>query len=234
MKRLIILLALFFSFSNAQSQETMDDNGMVVFVGRLLTFEHDDDACTFNSGRRNMNGAEVTEIGFPGKIYDLCVYGGVMEARYEVLEVLYGQVSNHNVTFKAVDNLGFYDFADYQHALLFVSDASTTPHLEQYQGFAVHRTIDNRWATCGNPYDMRYLEPDELRNLTDLEFVHGFDIVGDQSERVINRRYDKRFFTIEDGQIKCTKGVLVEDMYDLVRLDVLRKRNIYLPELGAR
>jgi hypothetical protein len=105
-----------------------------------------------------------TLFAFVGeKIYvkELPVTEGSMdaafEARYRVIQSVYGYYREDTITFTGYDHYGEPAFANYKHALLFVSEGEHGWYHEKYQFFDVYLTPGGRWA--GTYHKIGY--PDE-------------------------------------------------------------------------
>lgn len=195
---------------------------VVAFVGRLISIKEVPNDCP------------KPEASDESPALDrICSMDALFEARYEVLYFLSGSIGTKEISFSVADHYGFPRFADYMNALLFVSIDPSGNWLEKYQGYPVHRTTSNAWASCGNPYDERV--GDSPRHLQSLSFVNDLGIVGEFSMDGITKRFfDERYISVAGGRIKCHTGVLVSDLYEIVRTGVMAARGIQIPELGAR
>ena len=217
-----ILLALIASVLALPSVALAEpEQDVVAFVGRLISIEEVPAKCP-----------EPEETGEASALQPICSMDSLFEARYEVLNVLSGSVSTRELSFKIADHYGFPSFADFQNALLFVNVGQNENWLEKYQGYPVHRTTSDNWASCGNPYDERVGDPP--RHLQPLSFESDLGVVGEFSEHGITKRFfDTSYLSVSRGRIKCHTGVLASDLYELVRTGVMDARGIHLPQLGA-
>jgi hypothetical protein len=197
---------------------------IVAFVGRLISIKEQPEQCPKTKlPKETSSGLE-----------SICIqFDALYEAKYEVMDVLSGAIDSREVSFNIADHYGFPQFADYQNALLFVSVGADDNWLEKYQGYAVHRTASGSWASCGNPYDERI--GDNPRHLQSILFAGDLGVIGDFSrEGIAKRFFDVKYISISDGRISCHTGVLVTDLYEMVRTGVLSARGIQLPALEAR
>lgn len=192
-------------------------------VGRLVSIRELPDPCAVGEDPSKDDAEEE----------DLCIaFDSLYEARYEVLQTLDGKAPAREISIQIADHYGFPHFAWYQYALLFVGTGPNGTWLEKYQGYPVHRTADGGWAACGNPYDDRGGDPP--RHLRPISFANDLGIVGDFSQAGIDARFfDARYLSITDGRIRCHTGVLVSDLYEMVRTGVMAARGIELPPLKA-
>jgi hypothetical protein len=129
------------------------------------------------------------------------------EARYRILQLVFGKYEESEITFTAYDHYGYPKFAHYDTALLFVSRYQGTLYHEKYQFFDVYPTKDGRWATCGDPH--KY-EPEMHRGkLEPVEIQFAEDVSNETA----------------GGQ--CNKGNYVEDLFQVKKDGVLKARGLF-------
>jgi len=206
------------------AQATEPQPRVVAFVGKLISINELPDQCPDTDKPKES----------PKTLQSICIQmNSLYEAQYEVIEILNGDFRSKEITFKIADHNGFPDFADYQHALLFVDVGPTQNWLEKYQGYAVHPTSTNSWASCGNPYYGSDKEtPPKLRPIS---FANDFGSVGEFSKEGIARRfYDSKEIVVDGDRITCRNGIYASDLYETVRTGVLSARGILLPALDLR
>lgn len=150
------------------------------------------------------------------------------EAKYQVVDVLSGVAGGPEISFRIADHYGFPRFAHYRNALLFVARESDGNYLEKYQGYAVHRTTNGSWATCGDAYSA----DERPHGLRTIAFAEDLGIAGDFSEEGIKERFpDTKYLDVSNGRIRCRLGIPVTDLYERVRTGVLAARGLQLPPL---
>lgn len=194
---------------------------VTAFIGKLVSIKELLNQCP-DTDESKESGQELESV---------CIqFDALYEARYEVVEILSGELRSKEIAFYIADHYGFPRFTDYQYALLFVAVGPAENWLEKYQGYAVHRTSTDSWASCGNPYDER--SGDSPRGLRPISFAGDFGIVGEFSSDGIARRFfDSKEMVVDGGRITCRNGVYAADLYDMVRTGVMSARGIQLPPL---
>ena len=157
-----------------------------------------------------------------------CIYlAARYEAKYAVVDALSGSAGGPEMVFRIADHYGFPRFANYRHALLFVTHDPDGDYLQE--GYAVHRTKNGSWATCGDPYNEFLGDP--AQGLRSIDFADDLGIVGDFSEEGIKERFpDAKYLDISNGHIRCRRGVPVTDLYERVRTGATR--GLQLPPLN--
>ena len=224
MKRALFVLALTIMMLASIAAAAESEPRLVAFIGKLVSIKELPDRCP-DTDKPKKSAQDLESI---------CIqFDALYEARYEVVEILSGEVRSKWITFNIADHYGFPRFADYQYALLFVDVGPAENWLEKYQGYAVHRTSTDSWASCGNPYDER--SGDVPRGLRPISFAGDFGIVGEFSSDGIARRFlDSKEMVVDGGRITCRNGVYAADLYDMVRSGVMSARGIQLPPLDVR
>lgn len=153
----------------------------------------------------------------------------LFNARYRVVQSIAGADEGETLEFGVADHYGFPPFARFRYALLFVA-MGDAPWLHKYQAIPMHRTADKQWASCG---DIRF-DPDgpPSPELKALRFPRP---IARESELPTRMRASYEAGTlphlhITRGQVWCSEGILIEDVYRMVRDGVMRAREVPLPE----
>jgi hypothetical protein len=151
------------------------------------------------------------------------------KARYQVLQVVYGQYSASDIEFIAFDHYGRAAFAKYDTALLYVVLRRSwllQPHYfhEKYQYQPVYATEDGRWAGCGDPYKLD--EPLGERIHPQSMAYKPIDISGTPIA-TLEEQYPKALFDYRKDAVVCRKGVFLEDLFKIKREGILRVRGIF-------
>ncbi|MCH2091812.1 MAG: hypothetical protein MK141_09610 [Pseudoxanthomonas sp.] len=191
----------------------------LVFVGELVSMEPMPDPCE----------EERKRTGTPGCIFMDDLY----RARYRVVQPVAGTTANTEVTFQVADHYGFPAFANTPHALLFVAVTDDGNWLHKYQGVPMHRTTNGQWAACG---EVDYRGVDEAlshraKPLTFAEPVARRDAVPREAWKRMQSWWKERpdTYRIKDGQVRCLKGIPVQEAYEIVRQGVMKAREVPLP-----
>jgi hypothetical protein len=186
--------------SGALDERTTAHSDHLAFVGRIVGIEE-------------MGGFDC----------DGCIsFDQVFVARYEVLQTLRGHAPDSPISFHVFDHGSFPDFAETRTALMFLHRDVDHWVLDRYQGFAVDRTSDGRWATCRAEPDADDLEamasgdaprlpaPEAIEFAADVVF----DDVSRWSPDEVAERYPSPTYAVHDGRVTCTRGTYVEDFVD--------------------
>lgn len=188
---------------------------ILAVVGRLISIKRLPNPCE----RKN------------GSTEPACIMlDGLYEAKYEILSVLSGTTHGPEISFRIADHYGFPRFAHYRDALLFVTIGTDGNVLQKYQGYAMHRTTNDSWATCGDPYNEFFGDPEQ--GVLPIDFADDLGIVGDFSEEGIRERFpEAKHLDLSGGHIRCRRGIPVPDLYEKVRSGVMAARGIAIPAL---
>lgn len=187
-----------------------------VFVGERLSIEETPDPCQ----------AAFRETG----TLTCLNLDSLYRARYRVSQPVVGTPGDQEVSFGVADHYGFPPFARFRHALLFVAMHEDGPWLHKYQAIPVHLTIDGQWASCGDV--VRAPDGTSSAQLKPLRFAQEIAEVSDLSEPMLEsyRAGQRPEWRIERGKVWCSQGVLLEDLYAIVRDGVMQARGVPLPE----
>lgn len=188
---------------------------ILAVVGRLISIKQLPNPCERKDG-----SAES----------DCFMLDGLYEAKYEIQSVLSGTTHGPEISFRIADHYGFPRFAHYRDALLFVTIGSDGNFLQKYQGYAVHRTSSGSWATCGDPYNEDFGDPEQ--GVRPIDFADDLGVVGDFSEEGIRERFpEAKHLDLSNGRIRCRRGIPLPDLYEKVRSGVMAARGIAIPAL---
>lgn len=219
MNAMQLVLALLLLISSANSQAGQGDNGLFVFVGRLIEInELKDEPC----GEPESDDGEER----------ICIsMDSGFRATYEILDQFYGKYDSAQITFDAYDHYGKPAFSRFKHALMFVHVTDDGIYHAKYQFYDVYRTIEGRWATCGDSF-ARYEEPEELEQIvfSKLNFPEDlvFADVGRFSPSYVAMEFPAEFYDIRSNKAFCKKGVYVEHLVDFKEQTVLKARGLVL------
>lgn len=165
------------------------------------------------------------------------------QARYDIVEIIYGDFTSSSIDLVAYDHYGEPRFSEKEGAvLLFVHDGPTGRVHSKYNYYEVHPTTDGDWAACGNAYvqndtDRRQKEPLEAISFLDpvevdvpslfatLEnFLDADEVVSDaeaaelqaefNSENAeVDGLYQAPIWKREGSKATCQMGTRVADLF---------------------
>jgi hypothetical protein len=150
------------------------------------------------------------------------------QAKYKILENIYGGYSKDTITFMAFDHYGKPPFLDYKYVMLFVSEHCGQLIHEKYQYFDVYPTADGRWARPGDPYRFDTKQP-KLFKVQKLKFKEhlSFDI-SNEYESVIAEKYPKPYFKITRNKAYPLTGVYSDALFSIKKDGLLKARGYNL------
>lgn len=217
---LIGMLALFGAVLPAVA-EPADERAVetLVFVGELISMEPMANPCDEENKRTGTLSCIIMD-----ELY---------RARYRVVQPVAGTTANKEVTLQVADHYGFPAFANTPHALLFVAVTDDGNWLHKYQGIPMHRTTDGQWAACGE-VDYRNVDnalSHRAKPLTFAEPIARRDAVSREAWKRMQSWWKERpdTYRIKDGQVRCLKGIPVQEAYEIVRQGVMKARGVPLP-----
>lgn len=217
-----LLVAAAFDLSATDAMEDERTVDTVVFVGERISIEPMADPCE----------VEAKQTGQVRCIAMDALY----RATYRVVQPVVGQ-PGAEVTFELADHHGFPHFALSSHALLFVAIDKDRNWLHKYQGYPMLRSVDGRWAACGE-FIHPGVDNSLLHRVTPLVFAVPVATKSafpkEEWEYLLPRWSAQRdTYRIEDDQVHCLRGVPVETVYEIVRQGVMAAREVPLPPLPA-
>jgi len=149
-------------------------------------------------------------------------------ARYRIVQPIVGTPAGDTLEFRVADHYGYPPFARFEHALLFVA-MDAPPYLHKYQAVPVHRTVDGQWAACGDiRTDPDASESPEVRPLGFSQPIARWADLPELTQQSY-RDGDKPHWRVSRGEVRCTAGIPVEDVYRMVLGSGMRTRGASLP-----
>jgi hypothetical protein len=151
-------------------------------------------------------------------------FNEVFHARYQVLQVIYGDYPDAAIEFEAEDHYGFPKFAEYETALLYVVRLDGKYYHEQYLFDDVYPTTDGRWAGCGDPYRS---EPDDEPKVLTPHVTNYLPVVlpwKTFDPAKTRKLYPGKDFTRRNNVLKCRRGVYSEELFEIRRHGALATR----------
>jgi hypothetical protein len=201
--------------------ETADERTVetLVFVGELISMEPMPDPCEEERKRTGTLG---------------CIFmDDLYRARYRVVRPVAGTTAKTEVTFQVADHYGFPAFANTPHALLFVDVTDDGNWLHKYQGVPMHLTTDGQWAACG---EVDYRGVDEALSHRAKPMTFAQPIA--RRDAVPREAWDRMLpwwkkhgdtYRITGGEVRCLRGIPVQEAYEIVRQGVMKAREVPLP-----
>lgn len=203
-------------------------------------------ACTYNDGKhrplipKNKNSAAEmanTLFAFVGKKIAVTPkpspddsFDAVFEARYQVLQKVYGDYQGDTITFAVYDHYGTPAFERYDHALLFVSKGSNGWYHEKYQYFDVYLTADGNWAS---PYKERaYADTNQRGAVKPVPIVFPSQATYLLNEKTweegeVEYWFPAPYYRIEKDKAIPLYGNYVHDLFRLKKETVLTARGLF-------
>jgi hypothetical protein len=170
------------------------------FVGAPISVEQDGYVCTTST---------VDTAGNEDCLYADSVYQG----RYRVVETLVGPLPAGEVKVRMAGHGGIPDDVHQPFVLLLVAERPDGLRMLRYQAHAVQRTVDGRWAACGDP-----LAGEDGSRASELRFPPGteFGPSGRANDPYfIERRIrgaEPGDYEVRDGKLLCRRGIYIDEI----------------------
>lgn len=150
------------------------------------------------------------------------------DAKYRILEPIYGDFQGNVIEFRAFDHYGFPPFGKFQNVLLFVSKEKGKLYHEKYVFHDVYRTSNGKWASCGDPYlrageyHRKSFTPKPLDFATAVVFDRS-DLSDEQFQKIFTPPY----FDVQGKKATCKMGAYVDELFAIERDGVLKARGLF-------
>jgi hypothetical protein len=152
------------------------------------------------------------------------------QARYEVLDVVFGGYSAQHIEFTAFDHYGYPAFARHENALLYLSRHEGSYYHQKYLFQEVYRTDDGRWAGCGDPYrDMPLVHRHGVRPQPILFSPPVSFAISGLTESEVSARYPATYFRREGDRVRCAFGNYPDELFRVMAEGVLSARGVLQP-----
>lgn len=219
-KALAVLLAGVLCCPAATAADGQEAVETFVFVGERVSIEEAPDPCAETFRKTG----ELTCINMDS----------LYKTRYRVLQRIAGAYGGSDIEFMVADHYGIPPFARFRNALLFVALADDGPWLHKYQAIPLHLTVDGQWASCGDIGRQPHGKPSP--HLKTLRFQREIAEEADLTPYMLESygAGERPEWRIERGKVWCSQGILLEDVYGIVRNGVMRARGVPLPDWPGR
>lgn len=180
---------------------TPSEGDLIIFVGKKI---------------------EVSEVSHrqPGSL------DNEFRAKYEILDLVYGNYKAPMIEFAAYDHYGYPQFANYDMVMLYVSKVNFFRLVhEKYQFHDVYRTSDGRWAGCGDPY--RRESKDYRGRFTAQKIKYEPLDVSQLEAEEIEQLYPPALFEYRNNTVVCKEGAFIDVLFQVKRQGVLKARDIF-------
>jgi hypothetical protein len=176
-------------------------------------------------------GEKISVTPFDPKVPEgTIIMDNAFQARYKVIQSVFGAYDNDTIEFEVYDHYGEPPFSKFAFALLYVSRRKDGKlYHEKYMYSDVYRTVDGRWA---GPYESQDYNHDFNKNTTvkpePILFKEpvSFDITQLDKE-IIQEYYPEPYFKIRDGRAYVEMGNYIEDLFKLKRDGFLKARGLF-------
>jgi hypothetical protein len=166
---------------------------------------------------------EVTQVP-PSR--DEIILDQIYDARFEVLQVVYGEYDGSEITFRAADHWGAPEFSRYQHGLLYVSRTPERWWHEKYLFHPLFRNDRGDWAGCGGDLarSARWYRLGEVA-ATPMRFApEALVFLREPRLAFVEADFPPMHYERRGEQAACKTGASLEKLFDVDRRGILWKR----------
>jgi hypothetical protein len=150
-------------------------------------------------------------------------------ARYEIIENLYGDYQNDTMKFVAYEHGGNGDasFAEYENAILYVAEYCGKLIKLRYLDNEVYKAKNGKWATPFKKLNYRKLDSVKIKQPEIIEFeknlIYKFDRRADSIW--LERKYPKPYYQIKGA--KAIYGYYANDILEVMKKTILKSKGFF-------
>jgi hypothetical protein len=186
---------------------------LYVFIGKKLNVNYGgiDNYCSVNSTRISMSTK--------------------YNARYKIIENLYGDYQNDTMKFVAYEHggNGKASFAEYEYVILYVAEYCGKLIKLRYQDNNVYKTKNGKWAT---PYKkLNYSKQDSAKikqpEIIEFEKDLVFKFSRGTDSLWIERKYPKPYYEIKGVKARVIYGYYANDILEIMKKTILKSKGFF-------
>jgi len=172
-------------------------------------------------------GEKISVTAIPHKPGD---FDNGVDAKYKILQPVYGNYNKSVIEFKAYDHYGTPEFTKYKTVLLFVTEYEGKFYQEKYMFDPLAMTKDGRWA---GPYSSEFDHPYNKYTTVKpvkVDFVeeisYPIKVTDDEGKENIFKYKDPYFKTVGNKAV-AVYGNYIPELFKLRRDGVLTARDLF-------
>lgn len=167
---------------------------------------------------------KVNEYVEQKKYCDIISMDSKFEAKYEIIESIYGDYPNKIIEFEGYEHgVMSKSFYDYKYVLLYVGDyCGTLTHIK-YQYDPLYKTKDGKWASPYNYYEYRRLK--DKNNITPekIAFKKNLKFKIPQNAYYKDSIFKEPYYEIKNNNAIAKYGNYPKELFELKKLTALKE-----------
>lgn len=162
----------------------------------------------------------------PGTTNDNISLDLAFNAKYKIIENIYGNLNLDTIEFIAYDHDGIPKFSKYKTVLLYITKVQDKYFHSKYLYSAVYKTNDNKWAGLYFPIDKNSAyQINNIAYLKKMEFDPKVTIdLTEYSSAYIEQYFPEPYFKITGNKAEAIYGIYAEDIFNLNKNGILKTR----------
>ncbi len=152
-------------------------------------------------------------------------------ARYKIIENLYGDYQNDTMKFVAYEHggNGKASFDEYEYVILYVAEYCGKLLKLKYLDNAVYKTKNGKWATPYKKLKYNKLDSAKIKQPEIIEFEN--DLIfkfGRQADSLwLKRKYPKPYYQIKGVKARAIYGYYVNDILEIMKKTILKSKGFF-------
>lgn len=151
------------------------------------------------------------------------------DAKYKIIENLYGDYMNDTIDFVAYDHYGKPGFSEYDNVILYVAEYCGELYHVKYQYNNVYKTKDGKWASPYQGFDYEKLDSLNIKKPVKIEFDKEvtFEFGKGTDTLWFQRRFPKPYYETNGFKAKAVYGNYAIDIFEIMKKTILKTRGYF-------
>lgn len=151
------------------------------------------------------------------------------DAKYRVIENLYGDYKNDTINFVAFDHYGKPRFSEFDHVILYVAEYCGSLYHVKYQYNDVYKTKYGKWASPYQGFDYEKLDSLNIKKPIKIDFEKDvtFEFGKGTDTLWLQKRFPKPYFETNGFKAKAVYGNYAIDIFEIKKKTTLKKRGYF-------
>ncbi|MEP6749772.1 MAG: hypothetical protein ABJB86_18685 [Bacteroidota bacterium] len=152
----------------------------------------------------------------------------ILTAKYKVIQNVFGNYKKDTIKFELSFHCGAGLFLKFKNVLLFVSNYNGRLYLEKYQYYDVYKTIDDKWASPGDPskFDDNHTGSFKPHHIEFIDTV-SYDIRQLDNGCLMKKPFPEPYFKLEGNKAIALMGAYIDELFIIKKEGVLKKRGFF-------
>ncbi|WP_281777934.1 hypothetical protein [Croceibacter atlanticus] len=151
------------------------------------------------------------------------------DAKYKIVENLYGNFMNDTINYVAYDHYGKPGFSEYDNVILYVAEYCGELYHVKYQYNNVYKTKNGKWASPYQGFDYKKLDSLNIKRPIKMEFEKEVTFeYGKHTDTLwFEKRFPKPFYKTNGFKAKAVYGNYAIDIFEIMKKTILKTRGFF-------